>query len=270
MSRIDLHTHTRCSDGTLSPEALLALAAERGVRTLAITDHDTVAAHPLAAPHAAAHGIELIAGVEIGCAHNGGEIHLLGYLFDPTAPRLAALLQRTVRERRERFEAMLARLAERGLGVDARALLAEPDVALGRGQLGRLLVEQGLVRSIGEVFRRLLGEGQPCYVPKPLPSSAEAIATVREAGGVAVLAHPGRYARKPDIAALVAEGLGGIEVYYPSHEPDEVRHYLEACARHDLVPTGGSDFHGDPGRPELGSQPVPTSTVERLRARCRR
>ncbi len=270
MSAVELHCHTTCSDGTLSPRALVERAHERGIRRLAITDHDTVSAYAHALPRARALGMELLSGLEISCAHGDTEIHLLGYAFDPEAPPLRELLARMQTARRERFERMLERLAARGYTVDATALLARDDVALGRGQLGRLLVEQGHVGSIAEVFRRLLGENKPCFVPKPNPSSAEAIALIHTAGGVAVLAHPGRYQRPPRVAELVAQGLDGIEVLYPSHGPETIRRYFEACARHDLISTGGSDFHGDAGRPDLGSQPLEPTVVDQLRERARR
>jgi predicted metal-dependent phosphoesterase TrpH len=265
VSTVELHCHTTCSDGLLSPEALVERAHARGVRTLAITDHDTLQAWSAALPGARGLGIELLPGVEIGCAHQGGEVHLLGYLVDPNDASLGAMLERTRDDRRVRFHRMLELLAQRGLAVDATELLRQEGTVLGRGQLGRLLVQQRKVATIGEAFRRLLGEGRPCFIAKELPSSAEAIARSRGAGGVAVIAHPGRYARRPRIADLVQEGLGGIEVYYPSHDNDDLRLYFEECARHGLVPTGGSDFHGDPGRPDLGSQPVPEKTVEDLR-----
>ncbi|GIW70854.1 MAG: phosphatase [Planctomycetota bacterium] len=270
-SAIELHAHSSCSDGLLAPGALVELAHRRGLRALAITDHDTIAALSLAAGPARELGVELVHGVEISAAHAGAEVHLLGYLFDPAAEPLLRLLEQQAAARRARFEQMLERLGAAGVRLDARALLASAATNPGRLHLARLLVQAGVVASIPEAFRRYLGAGAACYVPKPLPPVEQAIAAVRAAGGVAVLAHPGRYRQRPRTAALVAAGLGGIEVYYPSHTPEEVASWLAEAARYRLVVTGGSDFHGDPDRPELGSQPLPADVLEQLRAAaCRR
>ena len=201
-----------------------------------------------------------------------GEIHLLGYLFDPAHPALVAKLAWLREGRLERGRMMVERLAALGVPVSwARVQALAAGGAVGRPHVAQALIETGAVADTAAAFDRYLGWGGPAYVPRRRLDPAEAIALVRESGGVAVLAHP---ARIPDLAVLlpgwVAAGLAGLECYYGEYDPPTVARLVALAQRHGLVPTGGSDYHGRPIKDHAalgGSPPVPTDTVDRLRAK---
>ena len=255
-SPVDLHTHTLRSDGVLTPRELVTAAAAVGVRTLAITDHDTLAAvRELAAePGAIPPSLELWAGVEINTVTDGtrlfwpGELHLLGLCVDPDDDAFEALLAAQRAQRRERFQRMVARLREAGLAVDdlAERIPADEREALGRPTLGRLLVAKGLAQSVDDAFDRIIGTGGPGYVPRNGVGPRDAIRAIRAAGGLPVLAHTADAAdRQPVLRELREIGLGGIEVHYHRYDQDTVRSVAAVANRLGLVPTGGSDYHGD-------------------------
>jgi predicted metal-dependent phosphoesterase TrpH len=271
---VDLHTHTRRSDGVLEPTALVAAAAAAGVRLLAITDHDTLAAvRELRAADAAPlpAGLELVAGVELNARLADRELHILGYGLDPADAGLEARLTELRAGRRRRFEAMVARLRDLGLPIDTA--LAELDLAgtdaLGRPTIARALVAAGHATSVADAFERLIGRGGPAYVPRPEPDPATAIALVREAGGLAVLAHPADLLAEPGLLGeLVAAGLGGLEVYYRGYPPDVVAALASLAARFRLLATGGTDYHGDDGPYAAAARSVlvPAAVGRRFRA----
>ena len=255
-SPVDLHTHTTRSDGVLTPRELAEAAAAVGVRTLAITDHDTLAApRELAAePGAIPARLELWPGVEINTVTDGsrvfwmGELHLLGLCVDPDDDAFEALLATQRASRRERFERMVARLREVGLAVDdlAERLPVDERAALGRPTLGRLLVAKGLAESVEDAFDRIIGTDGPGYVPRSVVGPREAIAAIRAAGGLPVLAHTADAAdREAVIRELRDIGLGGIEVHYRRYDRETVASVASVARRLRLVPTGGSDYHGD-------------------------
>ncbi len=270
MVKLDLHSHTTASDGLLAPAALVCLAHEIGLTTLAITDHDTTAGLAEAQASAAPLDLEVIPGVEFGCELPQGEIHLLGYLFDPAHPALVAKLAWLREGRRERGRLMVEKLGALGVPVAwerVQALAAGGSV--GRPHVAQALVESGAVTDTAEAFDRYLAWGGPAYVPRRRLDPAEAIGLLWDAGGVAVLAHPGRI---PDLAVLlprwVAAGLVGLECYYGEYDPPTVDRLVALAQRYDLVPTGGSDYHARPLKdhaPLGGSPVVPPDTVDRLR-----
>lgn len=242
---IDLHVHSRCSDGLLSPAEVVAAAYASGTKLIALTDHDTLAGLPEAHTAGAAHGVTVVPGIELSCALEGTSIHVLGYSFDPGCEALRAVLDRRSVERRGRIAGMVSRLADLGLSVDLDEVLAEATgPSVGRPHLARVMVRRGLVGSFDEAFRRYLFRGGPAYVPGNSLGASEAIDLLHQAGGVAVLAHPGVEdldARLPEIAAI---GIDGIEVFHADHGSDAVRRYGDWAARQGLFATGGSDFHG--------------------------
>jgi predicted metal-dependent phosphoesterase TrpH len=271
---IDLHTHSRSSDGVLEPRTLVEVAAATGVRILALTDHDTLAGvrelRAAGAPPLPA-GLELVAGVELNAQADGREWHVLGYGLDPADERLEARLGTLRSERRRRFEAMVARLRELGLPIDdvLAGLDLEATDALGRPTIARALVAAGHATSVADAFERFIGAGGPAYVPRPRLDPAAAIALVREAGGLAVLAHPADLlAAEAPLRDLVAAGLEGLEVYYRGYPPEVVRALAELAARHRLLATGGTDYHGDDGPYELAARAVdvPSEVGRRVRA----
>jgi predicted metal-dependent phosphoesterase TrpH len=240
----------------LTPIELVRAAAAVGVRTLAVTDHDTLAAcRELAAdPAAVPAGLEVWAGVEINTVTDGsptswaGELHLLGLRVDPDSDAFEALLASQRARRRERFERMLTRLREAGLSVDdlADQIPVDHRAALGRPTLGRLLVAKGHAESLEDAFERLIGVGCPGYAPRTGVGPRDAIAAIRASGGLAVLAHTADAVdREPAIRELRDMGLGGIEVHYHRYDRETVTAVAGVARRLRLVPTGGSDYHGD-------------------------
>lgn len=250
MSRIDLHLHTTHSDGSLPPGEVLRLAAKVNVTTLAITDHDIVTGIPEAAAAGAELGIDVIPGVEISSFNSKSELHILGYYVnwqDSTfETRLASL--RASRHRRNPL--MIERLRSLGLDVtyeEVRELAGTESV--GRPHIAQILMKKNYVMSAKDAFDRYLAEGRPAYVARELPTPAEAIAWITEAGGVAVLAHPTWTKETGDglralVMMLKEAGLGGVEVHYSTHTKPQTNQYLDLAKKLDLLVTGGSDFHG--------------------------
>ncbi len=269
-SAVDLHSHTTASDGTLAPAALVAEAARRGVRVLAITDHDSTEGlgEAMEATRAWA-PLAIVPGIEINCDVEGAEVHVLGYLMDHEAGWFQAFCRAQREERRARVHRMAARLAELGLPVEADEVLAlVREGSAGRPHVAQVMVARGYVKSVREAFDRYLAAGRPAHVPRTKVTPADAVRLIRRAGGVPVLAHPGLADRDALIPALVEAGLLGIECYYPEHSPAQRVRYLGLCRAHDLVATGGSDFHGPRVRAaQLGSVPVPLRAWEDL---CRK
>lgn len=253
-SVVDLHTHTLRSDGVLQPVELVQAAAAAGIRTLAITDHDNLAAYrELVAADAIPDQLELIAGVEINALSRGiplaeGELHVLGFGMDPANEAFEAALVSQRAARRLRFERTVARLREIGLGIDDQIghIDLTRDDALGRPTIGRALIAAGHAASVEDAFQRLIGWGGPAYVQREGMGPREAIEAIRDAGGVPVLAHfseaPGQM---PLLRELKAMGLAGLEVYYISFRPETVTLVRDVAARLGLIATGGSDYHGD-------------------------
>jgi len=272
-SRLDLHVHTTASDGLWSPARVVYEALARGLRYLAITDHETTQGAVEAMALARGTALEVIPGVEISVGGSEEEIDLLGYFVDPVHPDLLRFLKGMQAERRERIRAMAERLAQLGMPVPWERVLelARGDV-LGRPHLARAMVEQGYVANEAEAFRRWLGRGCPAYIPRQPIDPHEVLAVIRAAGGVAALAHPGRSGLPRNLESLWRAGLVGLEVFHPDHSPADVARLIAIARIYDLIPTGGSDFHGPgpDGRILLGAMPVPEHTVERLRERCPR
>ncbi len=256
-SSVDLHTHTTRSDGVLEPARLVADAAAAGVRTLAIADHDTLAGYRelvLDRERLMPPGLRLVPGVEINAVSLGygavldGELHILGYGMDPGDDAFEAGLAGQRERRRVRFLATVERLREAGLPIDAQVAALRPaeSDALGRPTVARALVAAGHARSVEDAFSRLIGRGGPGYVPRTGLGPVDAIAAIRAAGGLPVLAH---FREAPERIDLVRElrdaGLGGLEVYYRAFEPATVDALRAVAERLALVPTGGSDYHGD-------------------------
>jgi predicted metal-dependent phosphoesterase TrpH len=268
---VDLHTHTTASDGTYSPTELVAEAAQRGVRVLAVTDHDSTEGLPEAMAAAERHRpLEIIAGIEINCDVEGAEIHILGYLMDWQAPWFQEFCRGQRRERRERVHRMVERLAGLGMAVDAEEVFAiVKEGSAGRPHVAQVMLARGYVRTVREAFDKYLGSGKPAHVPRRKLTPAEAVRLLRQAGGVPVFAHPGLADRDALIPDLIAAGMMGIECYYPEHSAGQRAAYLQLCHDHDLVATGGSDFHGPRVRAAtLGSPAVPMAAVDALRARA--
>jgi predicted metal-dependent phosphoesterase TrpH len=250
MSRIDLHLHTTHSDGSLLPAEVLALAKKAGVSALAITDHDIVDGIPEAIEIGANLGIEIIPGIEVSSRIGDAELHVLGYFLDWKDEALNRRLELVRTSRHRRNPLIVEKLNDLGLALTYQEVqeLAGTE-SVGRPHIARVLMQKGYVQSAKEAFDRYLADGAAAYVPRELPDPAEAIAWIRAAHGVPVLAHP--LWTKQDESGLLklcdklkGEGLMGIEVHYSTHKPQQTREYLNIAKRLDLLVTGGSDFHG--------------------------
>jgi len=269
---IDLHVHSNASDGTLSPAAVVEAARAVGVTALALTDHDTMDGVSEAMAAAEALGLELVPGVELNTDRTWGEVHILGYFIPPDASGFYELLARRREARVRRGEKMVQRLQELGFRISFDDVLRIANGgAITRPHVARALVEAGCVASIEEAFARYLYTGGPAYVPREPFSAFDAVRAILDAGGVPVLAHPGRMSEegKKLIPELIEHGLQGLECYYPEHTPEDTEHFLALAAKYDLVVTGGTDAHG-PGSTHdrrIGSVSAPPGAVEALRER---
>ncbi|MCD6541682.1 PHP domain-containing protein [Candidatus Bipolaricaulota bacterium] len=272
---VDLHLHTKWSDGTLDVVATARRAKNAGAACIAITDHDTVGPE-LLRPHQVIEGIGVICGVEIKAEVAGVRAEILGYFVRPGHPALEELFSRMRRARVERMQAMIARCNELlGTDITYAEVAARATGSVGRPHLAAALVERGLVDTIREAFETYIGNDRPCYVPLPRAKSEEVIGAIRAAGGVAALAHPGFLAIEDWEGVLLGlkdQGMEALEVYYP-YELSTAPVYigvpeLERLAKRlGLVATGGSDDHGPgSGKEYLGRIKLPYAVVEELAA----
>jgi len=248
------------------------LAARHGVRVLAVTDHDSTSGLPEAIDEAAHHGIEIVPGLEINCDVPGAEIHVLGYCVDWQAEWFEAFLAEQRAERTARVHRIVERLTELGVPLTADEVFAIcKEGSPGRPHVAQAMIKRGYVKSVREAFDRYLRADGPANVPRRRLTPIEAVAVIRRAHGVPVLAHPGLADRDALIPELVQAGLAGIETYYPEHSAGQIEAYLALCRTHDLVATGGSDYHGPhTGRAStLGSPHVPLEVWHELRNRAR-
>lgn len=274
LMRIDLHTHSTASDGTETPAALVASAVGAGLDVVAITDHDTTSGWAEAAAAARTHGIALVPGIEISCQRAGMSIHLLGYLPDPQHPGLTAELQRTRSARVTRLERMVQRLAANGIPIGYAEVLAQvpPGATPGRPHIADALVASRVVEDRDEAFERWLHNASPYYVRHYAPAPADAVALVREAGGVAVLAHPFndaplRLVPEGLVVDLARAGLAGLEVHHEDHDSAARARGTELAADLGLLVTGSSDYHGTGKTNRLGqdtTDPGVLAEIERL------
>lgn len=276
MSRLDLHLHTTHSDGSCTPTEVVGLAHQARVTALAITDHDITSGIPEAIAAGEQYGIEIIPGVEISSIMGSSELHILGYFLDWQSTLLNERFKSLRDSRHRRNPQIVDRLQSLGIDItyeEVRALAGSDSV--GRPHIARALMDKGVVTSAKEAFARFLGEGKPAYVPRELPSPAEAIHWIKAARGLAVLAHP-TWVKLTDqtlaelVRQLKAEGLDGVEVYYSTHAARQTREYLSLAQQLGLLVTGGSDFHGLT-KPDIevgigkGSLHIPTTLLSKMK-----
>jgi predicted metal-dependent phosphoesterase TrpH len=246
---IDLHTHSNCSDGALTPADLVARAAAAGVEVLALTDHDTVAGLTEADHSAGVHGLRLVPGVEISASWRAQAIHVLGLWVDPASAELRSVLKMQAERRRARMRKICARLEK--LGLPGPLLLAAVEAQPGlptRAHLANAMVAGGHVGRADEAFRRYLGAGKPANVAAEWPALDVVVGWIRAAGGVAALAHPARYAlsagaRRQMLADFVAAGGGALEVVTGANGAQHVEGVAALAVKYGLMGSVGSDFH---------------------------
>jgi predicted metal-dependent phosphoesterase TrpH len=270
--RIDLHTHSTASDGTLTPAELVVAAAAAGLDVVGLTDHDTTAGW---APAAAARpdGLTVVPGAELSCRWYGAEpsiaLHLLAYLFDPTEPALAGRLAELRQDRLDRAERMVDLMHADGIDVTWEEILHHADGGtVGRPHLAQALIRRGLASTVSEAFGPEL-LGRRYRLPKRDLDVLEAIRLVRGAGGVTVFAHPkaakrGRVVSDEVIVRMAAAGLFGLEAEHEDHSPAEVAHVAALAARLGLVATGSSDFHGHNKAVQLGAHTTEPEVFDRI------
>jgi 3',5'-nucleoside bisphosphate phosphatase len=274
---VDLHAHSDRSDGQLPPDELVNLAHGRGLRSLAITDHDSVEGYDAAAPHAQRLGLDLICGVELNAKYRGRAIHILGYFLEHApGEEFRSHLSCLQKGRRERNQRLTKRLQQLGLSIRL-----EEAEALGRSQTGRphfaqVLVEKGYASGIRDAFDRYLDERAPGYVERHDPSLENVLRWIQQGGGISSWAHPARFVREGDppveemFEELAATGLKAIEVYHSDHTAEDSERFRGSAENLHLGITGGSDFHGpNRTRAVLGSLQLPDSLLENLRSYSR-
>jgi len=252
----DLHCHSVFSDGVETPAALVARAVKAGLSALALSDHDAVHGLPEFEDAAAGTGLVPVAATELSTRCDGEDVHVLGLFLDPEEPALTARLAEMRRQRDQRGEAMVEKLASLGLSLDLAELRrVVGSGAFGRPHVARAMVAAGYAKTFEEAFETYLTKGKPGYIPKPKWMLAEAIAAVRTAGGLAVVAHPVWY---PDPEKVVAEGveagLDGLEVVHSDHDGAAAGRFARLAERYRLLPSAGSDFHAPgEGRKDVGA-----------------
>jgi 3',5'-nucleoside bisphosphate phosphatase len=269
---IDLHLHTTASDGLCEPAVLVHLAWHAGIRTMSVTDHDTIAALSDVERAATEIGISFVSGIEITAVHEGRDVHLLGYFIDRTDPTLAVFLQRQRDDRVRRMHAIVDKLIDMGKPVDREALAASsaPGKSLGRPLIAHALVKAGHAVDMRQAFDLFIGEGKPAFVRRRGPAPAQVIQIIKQARGVASLAHPGLLRRDDLIPAMVDSGLAAVEAFHSEHDALTTEHYLALADRLGILVSGGSDYHGETERRRsaFGTIGLPVDRFERLLA-CR-
>lgn len=265
----DLHTHTTCSDGSLSPQDLVRKACEYQISVLGICDHDTTEALEIATQLSVHTPVDVLPGCELTCAESGKEFHLLAYCFDATEDSFQRYLAGTRQLRVDRCQIMLERL--RGIDVDIHmddVLRFAGGASIVRPHIAQALIAKGYVQSTQEAFDKYLSNHGPVYVPIPDQTLDNAIKVIHNAGGIAVIAHPARNIQTSRIVELIAAGLDGVETFYPKHTRQQTRYYHSLVKSYGLLATGGSDFHGN--RPfddqNFGGFSVELSTIDTMRS----
>ena len=269
MKFADLHLHTQFSDGTFTPEELVGHAQRHGLACIALTDHDTVEGCARAATACASAGLEFIPGAELTAELADTEVHILGYFLDTQNPVLIGKIAKFQAVRQNRIHEMVAALNQIGIPLQAETVFALANCkSPGRPHVARALVKEKFIGSLDEAFERYLKKGRPAWVPKTKMSALEAVELIHQAGGLAVMAHPGLNRTDEIIPALVEAGMDGIECFHTKHSAATSAHYLEIAKKHNLLVTGGSDCHGfSKNKPLIGTVKLPYEHVEKLKAK---
>jgi len=272
MKFADLHLHTQFSDGTFTPEELVLRAQNAGLACIALTDHDTVEGCARAAAACAAVKMEFISGAELTAEHEDTEVHILGYFLDSQNRVLLDRIAKFQSVRQNRIHEMCAALNRLGIPLKAASVFALANCrSPGRPHVARALVQEKLIGNLDEAFEKYLNKGRPAWVPKTKMSALESVQLIHEAGGLAVMAHPGLNRTDDIIPGLVDAGLDGIECFHTKHSTVMSERYLEIAEKYDLLVTGGSDCHGfSKKQPLIGTVRLPYEHVERLYATKKR
>lgn len=272
---IDLHVHSSCSDGTFTPSELVAYAIKKGLKAIALTDHDTIDGIKEATEAARQTALTIIPGIELSTAYHGKDIHILGLNIDPENLTFQERLKTFQQERDLRNLRMIQKLQENGLHITEKDMAEKfPDSVWTRAHFARFLMDTRQVHTIPEAFNRYLGDHAPCFVPREKVSPFQAVTLIHEGGGKAILAHPLLYHLSPDaleelVTQLAHAGLDGIEAIYSSNKGMDEIHMRSLAKKHGLFFTGGSDFHGS-NKPSIdlgcgqGNLKIPAFLLENL------
>ena len=277
---VDLHLHTRASDGTLTPSELVDLCAARGLNVIAISDHDSTEGLTEAFASAESHpDLRVIPAIELSTDVPGSEIHILGYFIDASDADFQDTLRRFREGRFDRGRGMVERLNSMGYDIEwSRVQQIAGDASIGRPHIASAMVEAGYFKYPNQVFDELIGRDGPAYVERMKLTPEDAIRMLRRNGAAPVMAHPTYSQIKSSrgevqqldttVRQMKEYGIAGIEVFYGDYTPDQVAHLKRIADELDLIPCGGSDYHcsGNPGEPEPGSVGPPMETVSRLEA----
>jgi len=271
--RIDLHMHSRFSDGLNTPTELVEISSALGLAAISLTDHDCLDGVNEALEAGREHDLEVLAGVELSCEFAGRDLHVLGYGVDQNHQQFQSMLSRFRETRYERGLKIIDKLHDLGVTIDREEVLKKGGKgALGRPHIAAVLVEKGVVSSAGEAFEKYIAEGGPAYVPKHRLTPAEAVSHIRAAGGLAFIAHPGVFLENMnELEILLAAGFDGIEVFHPKHGANTTRRLTAVARDHGLLISGGSDYHGFPSRDlPLGSLDIEYEVLEDIKQRLTR
>lgn len=265
----DLHTHTNFSDGSLSPEELLDKAKNIGLKYLAITDHDTIDGVKYIYENGLYpdKNLKVIFGIEFSALNPEHDIHIVGYNIDIYDGALSDMINEVLDARWTRFSQIVRNLQEKKYNIrEAEVLqIAGSSRSIGRAHIARTLVKKGMFKTVREAFEKVLGKNKPAYAPRYFPTVDEVVDVIRQAGGIAMLAHPGLIG-DDNLVEEICRKVDALEVYYPAHNPFDIEKYLTLATRFNLIPGGGSDFHGIGSRHvnDLGEYTIPDEVAERF------
>ena len=270
--KADLHTHSNFSDGVNDPSENVKFAKKIGLTALGITDHDSVLGIEEAIITAEKLGIEIVPGIEISTAHTGQEIHILGYYINYKDKKFLHKLDELQKVRAKRNEMMIAKLNELGIEITISEVVTKirkVEANIGRPHIGEVLIDKGVVKTMKQAFKQYLGKHGKAYINLIRITPEQGIDIIKDAGGVAVLAHPGIYDNDEVVVRLLKYGLVGIEVYHPDHDQNDKYKYQQIANSYQVLATGGSDFHGvrkgEMFHSPIGSNSVSYEVVRKLK-----
>ncbi|MGG7176617.1 PHP domain-containing protein [Clostridium paraputrificum] len=267
MKYADLHIHSSYSDGYFTPEEIIQLAKEQGIKYISITDHDTVASQYII--KAEYEGIHIIPGIEFSTEYKDMELHILGYFIDLNNNRLNETVNSLRESRVERTREILKRLEESNIYIDINEIAINGELSIGRGNIANAMVSKGYAENFREAFTNYLMQGKSAYVKGEKLSFKTVLEIITESGGLPVLAHPGKIYRSLELENIVRElkcyGLKGLEVYHPSHSKAQINVFYNLSRKYKLLITGGSDFHGSrDSEPILANQGINELLLDKI------
>lgn len=268
---VDLHIHSTYSDGSLSIREIVEIASAKQLAAVALTDHDCISGVPELMELADRIGLEVVPGVEVSSLHDKSDVHILGYYFDIRHPVLIRRLDEIRQIRIERARQIVERLNAHGVALRFdRVREFSRGFSLGRPHIAAALIAEEHVTTVAEAFDKYLGNHTEFYIPIQKLTPFEAIALIKEAGGLAIMAHPHVTGRDDLLETLVAAGLDGLEVYHPKMPYTAFRNYRQFCHKHNLLETGGSDSHGSAhadAEPTVGNANMTEAALEKMKKR---